>query len=499
MDVTITQENPIMIKAEVNVPWEQVAPHQQKALKVISQNVQIPGFRKGKAPAALLKKRFKNEILHEITQHLLPETIQQWTTEKNIKLVTSPRLVDIDLVDKQHLHYKAEVDVKPEIELKEWKDLEAETLMINITPEKVEEDLKQQIQAASEIQEITDRPAQEGDTIEFALTAIDADKDETLDDLEGETLTLGADDAHPELSAALSGADSGDDIEYSFKASEEDSFENWRGKNIKAYLEILKITQTSTPELNDEFAKSKEFDDLEALKKATEERLRETENDNEKNRIRGALVQKLVEPYDFEVPREWVHQEAKNMVESQMMPYLQAMGGQMNQEQEYMINEMIKYTLPQALFKTRSDVVLEKLAAELDLGASDEEIDGELEAYRQYADGKTVEELRKTMTDAGNLDTLVDGIRRRKAIDAVVEAAKLTEVEKLTEPEKPEAEQTEETQADGEPKTLEVEAIETEAKPATNEAEATETGTEPASGDTETTETETEESTTKDS
>ena len=180
MDVTITRESPILIKADVNVPWDRVSPHYQEALKTISSTVQIPGFRKGKAPAALLKKRFRDHILGDVAQKVIPETLEIWLKENDIRAVGTPKLSHMDLKAKQSFSYIAEIDVLPTIELKEWRDLHAEQLNAKVTAEMVDDELERRRQAATQKETITDRGIEDGDRVTLALNAVDAESGDML-------------------------------------------------------------------------------------------------------------------------------------------------------------------------------------------------------------------------------------------------------------------------------------------------------------------------------
>ncbi|MDJ0835158.1 MAG: trigger factor [Acidobacteriota bacterium] len=437
MDVKITRENPILVKAAVQIPWERVAPHQNKALQEIKGHAQLPGFRKGKAPAALLKKRFKNEITQEIIRHLLPDCMKEVVESQKLKSVTTPRLVDVELVDKKHFHFEAEIDVKPEIELQEWKGLEAETLRIDITAEQVDQALETKLEQATKREKITDRGAENGDRVKAALTVVDLESDESLTDMDDYEVELGAEGAHPNISELILGAETGDDVVGEFEAGEDDAFPDWAGKKVKAYLEIKEIVKETKPELNDEFAKTLDAEDLADLRKKTEEDLKKSAEDHEKHRLDNFLMGKMMEGYDFQVPREWVTNEARAMVEQQMAPYMQALQGQGRAQQEELIGSMLQYTMPQAAGKVRADVILDTLAENLEIAPSDEELDADLETYLPYSQAETVEELKATLTESGALENIIDVIKRRKALDAVREAAVLTEVDELTKEEPP--------------------------------------------------------------
>lgn len=434
MDVIITQENPILIKAEVTVPWEKVAPHQEQALVEIRKHAQVPGFRKGKAPTALLKKRFRQQIIAEISQSLLPTDMDAWIKEKKVRAVGTPRLLELDLVDNQHLHYVTQIDVKPEFELEEWRGLEVETLKITASDKDVDEAIEADIAAASKSQTITDRPAEAGDTVKIALTALDSVSNESLTDLESYVVELGSEEAHRELGERLTGLESGEDLAFEFDAPEDDQFENWRGHRVKCFVEVLEITRKQTPQLDDAFAQARGAEDLADYREKVRQRLLDEGRHREDNRVEYALMQQLVKPYKFDVPRDMIQAEAEGLVEAQFGQYLRVFQQQKQKVPRDLMEQMLQMQLPAAFQKVYAGLVLEKIAAELGLEVSAEERNEELALHLPSTEFKTVEELASHVEKIGNMSGVDNVIKTRKAIEAIKAAAKLKEVDELTKP-----------------------------------------------------------------
>ncbi len=460
MDVTITQENPILIKAEVNVPWEQVSQPYADALKEVRGAAQVPGFRKGKAPAALLKKRFRHQIISDVAKKVVPDSLKEWIKEKEIKAVGSPRLHHMDLKEDECFHYAAELDVLPEFELREWRDIEVESLNLEeVKPEAVEHELEHMLEHAAKREVISDRGAEDGDQVKISLTVLDSAAGEAISDLEELVLELGKEDTHPKLAGLVKGLETEDFFDEEYEAPEDDSFEEWRGKKVRLAGEVLEIARTTQPELNDDFAKTQGADSLEDLRVRVKENLAKQAEEQETQRMRGDLLGKMMDGYSFEVPMSVVEAEARAQVETQLMPYMQSFkDGNIPRD---LLEQFYRMNLPQALTKVRTELVLEKVADSLEIKAEAEEVDRELEAFLPYAQESSVEELREMFEKNERIESIEQGIRRKKAVEAIVEAAKITKVDQLS---------TEAEEAAGEAREPEEPEAQEEASPSDSEA-----------------------------
>ena len=432
MDVTLTQKSPILVEAAVKVPWDKVADHYKTALKTVGKQAQVPGFRKGKAPAAILKKRYHEYILSEVAQQVVPQSMDEWVKDKDVKMVGQPRLTEVDLKDKESFDYTALVDVLPEVELQDWKGLEVEKLNVEVTEAEVTQELEHMVTQAETSEEITDRGAEDGDQITLGVTAMDAASNETITDLETYQLNLGAEDAHPLLSDMVKGEKVGTDVEDEIEGAEDESFEDWRGKKLKIWVEIKKIIKVNKPELNDAFAKSREFDDLAAMKKDIEEKMRNRAEEMETNRMEAALIDTMLKQYSFPVPDSMVESEAQSMVQQQFAPYMQMMRGQDDQQLRDMMQNMVQMSLPQAEKKVMGDLVLDKLAETEKLELDDSEINEELDKYKESFNAESAEEVRKKLEENDTFHVLRTMMLRQKAVKELVKEAKITIVDKLS-------------------------------------------------------------------
>jgi len=431
MDVTISQKSPVLIKAEVNVAWDKALPHYNKALNELRQHAQLPGFRKGKAPTNIIKKRFHQEITDDLARKIVPADMESWIKAKEIKAIGQPQLHHVGFKENDHFHYCVFIEVLPEFELQNWKDLEVEKLKVTVTDEHVEQRLENMIKDATQKITIEDRGIEEGDQVSMSLTVIDEEIGETLIDIDDYQIIPGAEGAHPKVSELIMGLKREEDASQSFEADADEShFEEWAGKKLTAYIEIFDVYREITPALDDAFAQSNDCKNLKELQEKTRENLLEEAENFEKAETRNRLVGKLMEAYHFEVPASLVMEEAQNQVQRQVMPFVQMMGSSFLNDK--LIHQLVQSATPQAEFKIRTDLVLEKIGDALGVEISDEELDKELENYVEAFKETSLEALKEKYKDRGLLENVKLVLKRQKALEAAEEAAKILEVDELT-------------------------------------------------------------------
>lgn len=433
MNVSVTQETPIMVRIEISVSWDVVSPHYNKAVRDIKATVQVPGFRKGKTPLALLKKRYQSHIANELSQKLISESLEQAVTTNNIKAVGEPRLLDIIINEKKSLIFVVELDVAPEIVLQDYTGLEVERLIINITDEQVDEQLARMLEASCEKVNVIDRPAQAGETVIMSLTALDEASNETVTDIDNYQLVFGNEGAHPDLSNMLKDAKVNDDISTTLEGAEDDIFEEWRGNKMKVFVEVKEIFSIPQVELDDAFAVKCQSENLEELRTKTRTNLEESANNREEARLNDVLMARLLTNYDFQVPEAIVHSEASLLVQHQMGAYLQIIENQDDETQKAFMDRMIECSIPQATIKARANLLLNKIAEDLKIEISEEEINSELNQMLSLHKVDSIAELRAQFEDNNQMEDFLGFCKRDHAAKAILDSAKTTLVEKLSE------------------------------------------------------------------
>lgn len=430
MQSKITQQSPTRVRAEVIVDWDKAAPHYRHSIKEIQNHANIPGFRKGKAPAALLKRRFRDEITQEMAKKIVPDSISEMANEQDIKMVGLRYLLRAEFKENESFTYEADIDILPSFELQPYSGIEVESLKVKVEKSKVDHELEHMIEHAASKTPVDGRPVQENDAVKLDLTVLDRDASETLLDVQDYEIRLGDQHAHPELSKAVLGMNQGDMTELEFVAADDDPFVSWRGKNVKAYIEVLEIAEQHKPKLDDEFAKSKGHDDLKALRKDVEKQMRERLESQEKDRMTAVIMSKVIEAYDFEVPESMVREQAEDMLNEQLRPIAHIL--KQNPIDDKTLASLFESMIPQAEQSVRMELVLKKIAEDLGLEPSEEDLSHELQHLAEHH--KTdAETLRTQLESDGRMENVKWFLNRKAAMEAIVSKAKVVKVDALTE------------------------------------------------------------------
>jgi trigger factor len=437
METKITQKSSIITMVETTIPWEKIEKAYKKTFREISNMVVIPGFRKGHAPAALLKKKYREDIVTSLAKNQIPEFYSKILEEHSINAVGEPQITDYSLKEKESFSFSFLQEVIPEIELKEWKGIELESLKVKVTDEMVENRINSMLQQRAKKEEIKDEHAREGDTIKFQFTVMTNSDHEILFD-ENFTEPLTEDFPYPTIKDEIMKVNSGDDIELNMIAPDDFEVEAARGKDVKLFIEIQSITREDKPELNEEFAKAEGSDSIDAFKEKIQKELFDQAADMEKNRVIAAIIEKIVADYDFEAPYSLVNDHLKYLANTEMGPYLQYLPDE-HQKQE-LIKQFFETRRAGADLYIRANIILDKLAEVEGIAIEDDELKAKLVELIEY-----LPEDQKSQVDTEDIKSpLADRVRedmiQEKARELVYDSAKLTLVDELTPPPVPEPE-----------------------------------------------------------
>jgi len=432
MEIKLTQKTPVMVQVEVELPWENVESSYKKALKEIAGMVAVPGFRKGKAPAAMVKKKFREDITNSVARATVPEQIPEIIKKESLKAVGEPQISHFSLKEKQSFSFEFFQEVKPEIELKDWKGIEVDSLKTEVTDEMVEDRIESILKAHTNKEEIKDRPAEEGETIKFQMSILDDESKDLFYD-ENHIEVLNDKFPFPTIKEKLMSEQGGEDIEMDFTPGDDFEIEEARGRNVKLYIEIQSITKEVTPELNDEFAKHEGCDDVEAWRKKVRDDLVEQNTNMEKQRVHAILMDKILEDYNFEIPMSMVYSTLQFMANNEIGPYINYIQDE-NQKQQ-MIDHFFKSRAAGAERVVRFDLILEKLAETENLVVEDQELKEKLEEVSNYIPENQRESIDFTDLESDIAGRVREDLLNQKAKDTIYDAAKITWVDKLPEPE----------------------------------------------------------------
>ena len=415
-----------MVKLTVEVPAEKFI----KAINAVynrnKKKITVPGFRKGHAPMHMLEKIYGAGIFfEEAANDLINETYGEEAESTGLEFVSRP-VFDIDQIEKgKDFIYTAEIAVRPEVELGEYRGIEVKKQETLVSDDEVNEEIRREQEKNSRLVEVSGRPVQDGDTVVLDYSgAVDGEKFEG-GTAENHTLVIGSGSFIPGFEEQLIGMNAEETKDITVTFPEEYHAPGLAGKEAVFTCTIHKIEEKELPELDDEFAQDvSEYDTFDEYKKSVMDMLTVRKQQAAKTALENEAVDKLIESSKMDIPEAMIDAQVTNMyqdyarqLQSQGIPidtYLQYMGS----SEEKLKEEM----RPQALKQIQTRLVLEEVAKDAHLEANDlrieEEIEKIAERYQMEAD-----KLRESMGDYER-EQLGKDIAVQEAIDLIVDTAK---------------------------------------------------------------------------
>ena len=385
------------------------------------KNITVPGFRKGKAPKSVIEKMYGQGVFFEdAINDLIPENYEAAVKESEIIPVGQPE-IDIVSLDENGLVLSAKVPVKPEMQIKDYKGIEAVKAVAEATDEQVDREIEMIRERNSREIEITDEAAQMGDIVKIDFdgsvdgVAFDGGKGTDY------SLKLGSGSFIPGFEEQIAGHAIGEEFDVNVTFPEDYHAAELAGKASVFKTKVNAISRIELPELDDEFAKdASEFDTLDELKADMKAKIQERNEKQAENEFEEKLVEALIEKLEGEIPEAMFVNETENFVRD-FDNRLRSQGMDMNMYFKYTgltIEALREQMRPQAERQVKARLALETIAALEGVVASEQEIN---EEYQRIADAYhlEVEQVKGMLDDA----SIIADLQVKKAMDIVKEAA----------------------------------------------------------------------------
>ena len=418
-------ENANEVKLEITVEAEKFENAMKKVYFQNAKYINIPGFRKGKAPMNIVEKYYGAQIFYEDAfNDVATEAYGEALEQNNIDAVSKPSVDIVQMEKGKDVIFTAVVQVKPEVKLGKYKGIEIKKIEYPVEEKDIDNEIKQMQEKNSRLVTVEDRALENGDTatIDFEGfvdgVAFEGGK------AEGHELEIGSGAFIPGFEEQLVGMKIDEEKEINVKFPEEYFSKDLAGKDAKFRVKLHEIKRKELPALDDEFAKDvSEFDTLKELKESIKEKLEKSNEQKAKYDTEEAAIKAVCEKAKVDIPSGMVEMDVEHMLQD-ITQRLSYQGLKMEQYLKMIgktEEEVKKEYEPQAIEAIKSRLTLEAIRKEEKIEASEEEIQAKLEEMAKNY-GKKVEEI-------GNNDNLKDyikeGIESEKAIDFIVKNAKI--------------------------------------------------------------------------
>ena len=434
MSVQVENLEKNMAKLTIEVSAEEFEKAVQNAYLRSRGKITIPGFRKGKAPRVMIEKMYGAGIFFEDAANaLIQAEYPKAVDESGLEIVSQPEIDVVQIEKGKAFIFTAEVAVKPEVTLGEYKGLEVEVTPADVTEEEIAAELKREQENNSRTIDVDDRAVADGDmvTLDFEGfvdgVAFEGGKGTDY------PLTIGSNSFIPGFEEQLVGAEIGVEKEVNVTFPENYHANDLAGKAAVFKCTVKAIKVKELPELDDEFAKDvSEFDTLDAYKADIEKKLKERKEAVAKREREDKAVDAVIENAQMDIPEAMIQNQIQQLMQD-FIRRMQAQGLSIDQYYQFtgLDNAKIQEQMrPQALKRIQSRLVLEKIAETENIQISDEKFEEELKAMADMYKME-VEKLKEVMGDYEK-EQIKKDMAVQEAVTLVAESAKVVEKKEET-------------------------------------------------------------------
>ncbi|MFC3848814.1 trigger factor [Corynebacterium hansenii] len=414
MKSSVEQQSATRVKITVEVPFDELKPEFDKAHEALAQQVQIPGFRKGKAPAKLIEARVgRGPILEQVLNEMVPSRYGQAVEEHELKVIGQPEVDVTKLEDGEVVEFTAEVDVRPEIELPDFSDISVEVDALKADDDAVQAELDNLLARFGTLTGV-ERPVEDGDFISIDLSAtVDGEELEEAS-TEGLSYQVGSGDLIDGLDEAVTGLAQGESKEFGTKLVAGDH----EGEDAQVTVTVQSVKVRELPDADDEFAQmASEFDTIDELREDLAKQVENTKKGEQAQQIRDKVLAAALEKTEVPLPEGVV----KEQVDGQLQQLLGQFGGD-----EAVLNTMLEAqgttreqfdadSRTSAEEAVRTQLFLDELAEQEQPEVSQQELTDHI-LFTAQSYGMDPNQFIQQIQQSGQLGNLFADVRRGKAL-----------------------------------------------------------------------------------
>jgi len=407
---------------DISVPVETVEGETERVVSSFQQKARLPGFRPGKAPAGLVRKQFEGDIRQQVLENLVPKFLEKELEKQDLRIVGTPDISDVHFHRGEPLRFKAEFEVFPQIELKEYQNLEVPYKDPQVTDEDVAKRLEEIRDQKADYSNVDPRPITDGDHAVISIESLTgAESPVKQDEM---MLHVGAEDTLPAFTENLRGMSPGDEKDFDVTYPEDYGQSKLAGKTIRFHVVVKGLRKKELPEVNDEFAQDLgDFRTVDELREALRKTMLAQRQNEARQEAKNKLVETLVDLHDFPVPEAFIDRQVRNRVE-QTLHSLAAEG--IDSSKIQLDWQKLKSSQKdKALREVKASLLLSRIAEREAIGATHDEVDKEVERIaRQQREPFAAVKLR--FEKDGTLGRIASHIQTEKTLEYLFEHAQKT-------------------------------------------------------------------------
>jgi trigger factor len=405
---------------EISVPVDEIARETDRVVANIQQKVKLPGFRPGKVPTNLIRTKFAKEVREDVIENLLPKYFQKKMEEEDLQVVGRPSVKDVEFKEGEPLRFKAEFEVAPTIDLKEYRGVTVHYSEPEVTDEDIAKRLEEVRDQKAQFVNIDPRPAADGD---YAVVSLDSlsgvEKSIHQDDMQ---LHVGDPETVAAFSDAVRGLSPEEEKEFEVAYPEDYGQKNLAGKTVRFRMKVKMIRTKELPELNDEFARDLgDYQTLDDLREAIRRAIFQEREFLAQQKAKEELIDRLIETHEFPVPEAYVERQ----IESQVTQQFKELADRGIDPAKLQIDwaKLKEAQRPKAIHDVKGSLLIDKVAERESVNATNDEVDHEVQRIAKQ-EREPVAAMRKKLQKDGVLGRIAYRIRSEKTLNFLFEHAR---------------------------------------------------------------------------
>jgi trigger factor len=421
MKIDLTEVSPVKRRMEIEVDAGEVARETDTVLRDYARKAKVPGFRPGKVPLSVIRARFAREVEEDVRERVVQRFYQEAAREKDLRPLGDPVLEEVEHVAGEPLRFKTTFEVLPEVEVKDYKGIEARRPAIAVGEAEVDEALENLRQSRVQLITEPEREAVTGDVIVADVDGKPAGGESFR--REGMMLEVGATDSLPAFNEHLLGLKAGAELSFSIEYPPEYGAKELAGKPVEYELVVHEVKRREVPELDDEFAKDLgEFDDLVALKAQVRKDLEARKKGEADQTVRQTLLDRVLLANPIVLPDILVEQEIRHRLEELVRQMM--MQGLDPEKTELDWKALRERQEAPARKSVHARLILDAIGRAESLEVGEDEIEERLRRDAR-AIGESPQKLRARLEKHSGVEVLRDQLVREKSLDLLTSVANI--------------------------------------------------------------------------
>ena len=428
IDVSTTQKQLVF-----EIPADTVEAAMERVTRDYTRSARIPGFRPGKAPAAVVRKKYKDQIQQDVMQELIPRSVDEAMRERSLDPVDTPDIRDVSHGEGESLKFTAVFETVPPIDPFEYADIQLRKETISVEDQAVDSMLARIAERSARLEAVEGRATEAGDllTVDVTRTTLSSPdpeavertgKSETNNDV---TYEIGAAMNPPGFDGHVTGLVPGDQRTFTVRFAEDYAVPDLRGSEVEYAVTLKAIRKKVLPNLDDEFAKDLGLESMEALRERVRADLQKDGERTAARKQRDDLLRQIANRVTVEVPEALVERELDRRIEDFVRRLVDQGVDPMKAGIDW--EQFRSKQRDAALDTVKATLMLDEVARRESLEVPAEDVDAELKRFAD-ASGRSVAAVRHRLEHEGGLSRLVTGMRRERTVEFLMSRATIVNI-----------------------------------------------------------------------